>query len=329
MPKSSGQKLKLLYLLDYLRRETDAEHPAAVGDIISYLDTVGISAERKSIYDDINRLCEYGYDIERAHDVRAGYYMASGSFEQAELKLLVDAVQSSKFITERKSRALIRKLESLTSRYNASALERQVFVMGRNKTENGAVVYSIDALHEAIAREKRITFKYFDINLKKEKVYRHSGALYEVSPWALIWDDENYYLVACDSASGEMRHYRVDKMAYIRITDKPRLGREKYNDLDMASLTKRTFGMFSGEDTRVTLECDVSLAGMIFDRFGTDVVTNDMGNGSFTVAVQVSLSPNFYSWVACFNGRMRVSAPESAVTGYTVFLEKALAAQRL
>lgn len=200
MAKSANQKLKLL------SENTDEEHPASTADIIAYLEANDIHSERKSIYDDIEKLRDFGYDILQVHSRRGGgYYMGGRDFELAELKLLVDAVQSSRFITSRKSRSLIKKLELLAGKHDAGKLQRQVYVAGRVKTENESIYYSIDNIHRAIQENRQIAFQYLDWNLKKELVPRPNGEK-KVSPWALIWQDENYYLAAYDSASGVMKH---------------------------------------------------------------------------------------------------------------------------
>ena len=324
MPKSQNQKLKLIRLAQILLAETDREHALTMKRICERLEEYGISAERKSVYDDLEQLRFVGIDVCKNASNPVGYYVAERDFELAELKLLVDAVQSSKFISESKSRALIRKLEGLTSTHEAGKLERQVTVVGRNKTMNADSVRAVDALHEAINSNKKITFKYFDWNIKKEKEFRHNGKSYEISPWALVWDAENYYLIGYDSENSQMRHYRVDKMYSVRVRNLMREGREEFEKTDMAQISKMTFGMFSGEEELVTLECDMSLVGVVIDRFGRDITLRKLDENTFEVSVRVALSPNFYSWVACFAGRMKPTAPKIAVDGYKELLKKAL-----
>lgn len=217
MPRSSGQKLKLLYILRFLEQNTDEHHPASTADIISWLASNDIPAQRKSIYDDIEKLCEFGYDIIQVQNrLGGGYYMAGREFELAELKLLVDAVQSSRFITTRKSRSLIKKLEQMAGKHDAGKLQRQVYVAGRIKTENESIYYSIDTIHRAIQENRQILFQYLDWNLEKELVPRANSEK-RVSPWALIWQDENYYLAAYDNSDEVMKHYRVDKMGSVAV----------------------------------------------------------------------------------------------------------------
>lgn len=291
MPRSPRQKEKLLALLDILFRSTDQDHPMPLTELIEALERQGISAERKSIYADLDTLRQRGWDIEL--DRRRGYYLAARPFELPELKLLVDAVQSSKFISEHKSRSLIKKLESLCSRYQAVSLQRQVFVSGRVKTMNEAVLYSIDAIHEAIGQNRQIAFRYFDYNVKKEKVFRHDGKVYQVSPVGLLRSDESYYLVA--RTQGETRHYRVDRMAQPRVTDQKR--EPGCGELDMAAYTRRHFGMFSGRERQVKLRCPNQLAHVMLDRFGLETILVPDGADHFTLTVEVAVSQQFYGWL--------------------------------
>ena len=251
MGKSFNQKLKLLYIMQMLKENTDENHAMSANDIISALAKQGISAERKSIYDDIERLKLFGCDILSRRSEPKGYYLASRDFEIAELKLLVDAVQSSKFITEKKSNQLIHKIEQLASRHEAQTLQRQVVVSNRIKTMNESIYYNVDNIHTAIAGNRQIRFQYFQWNVKKEPQLRHGGAWYHISPWGLSWDDENYYLVGFDSEAGLIKHFRVDKMLRIALSNETREGREHFKKLDMADYARKSFGMFGGEEETV------------------------------------------------------------------------------
>ena len=304
MPRSAHQKEKLLTLLDILCRDTDEDHPMPLTGLIEALERQGISAERKSIYADLDTLRQRGWDI--VLDRGRGYYLAWRPFELPELKLLVDAVQSSKFISEGKSRSLIKKLESLCSRYQAVALQRQVFVSGRAKTMNEAVLYSIDAIHEAIGQNRQISFRYYDYNVKKEKVFRHGGKVYQVSPVGLLRSDESYYLVAL--VQGEKRHYRVDRMAQLRVTDQKR--EPGCDDLDMAAYTRRHFGMFSGQQRQVKLRCPNNLAHVMLDRFGLDSMLIPDGENHFTLTVDVAVSQQFFGWLFGLGPEVEVLEPQ-------------------
>ena len=220
MARSSFQKLKILYVMDFLLRNSDENHPVSVAQLIAELSGHGISAERKSIYDDIESLREYGLDvIQSGTGKSSGYYVASREFELPELKLLVDSVQSSKFITYKKTMSLIKKIENLTSVYDAQTLSRQVYVKNRIKTMNESIYYNVDEIHRGIAANRKIRFHYFEYTVQKERRFRRAGAWYIISPYALSWDDENYYLVGFDSEAGRIKHFRVDKMTDIDVTE--------------------------------------------------------------------------------------------------------------
>lgn len=298
MAKSAGQKLKLLYIIKLLTENTDENHPASTADIIAYLDANGIHSERKSIYDDIARLVEFGYDIIQVHSrLGGGYYMAGRDFELAELKLLVDAVQSSRFITTRKSRSLIKKLEQLAGKHDAGKLQRQVYVAGRIKTENESIYYSIDSIHRAIQENRQISFQYLDWNLKKELTPR-DHIQRRVSPWALIWREENYYLAAFDSQDQIMKHYRVDKMGQVKVLKDSREGMEQFAKTDPALYSNQTFGMYGGREETVTLQFPNRLIGVVLDRFGRDVDIRPMTDRIFRMRARVAVSGQFFGWLA-------------------------------
>ena len=269
--RSEKQKLKLLYLKQILEEQTDENHPITTQQLVERLAEMGIRAERKSIYSDMACLQEFGMDVCTAHGRGGGYFLASREFELPELKLLVDAVQSSRFLSERKSVELISKLEKLASRYDAGSLRRQVTVSGRVKTMNESIYYNVDDLNNAINQNRQIRFHYFQWNVDKKEEFRHGGAWYHVSPWHLRWDDENYYLIGYDSASREVRHYRVDKMKDICVLDAPREGQDLIADFDAAAYTKRLFGMYGGEAIHVALDAENRIIGILIDRFGNDI----------------------------------------------------------
>lgn len=312
MAKSQMQKLKLVYLMNYLLDETDEEHPVTMADILNFLSAQGISAERKSVYDDLEMLETFGLDVIKTKGKNFGYYIGSRDFELPELKLLVDAVQSSKFFTESKSKALIKKIERLASVHQAKQLERQVVVANRTKTLNEKIYLTVDKIHFAISENKKISFKYFEWTSNKEKVYKHDGKNYILSPWALTWDDENYYLVAYDGFEEKIKHFRVDKMDYVRPVDEEREGQDQFDKFDMASYSKSVFGMFGGKAESVTLRCDNSLAGVIIDRFGQEAVFRKVDEDHFDFTASAVLSPQFYSWVFGFGGRMKIIESEKA-----------------
>ncbi len=314
MPKGTNQKFKLYRLAQIMLEQTDEEHYITMPEIVKALEGCGVTADRKSVYQDLRDLEILGIEVEGEPAGKGyHYHVISRPFELPELKLLVDAIQSSKFITEKKSNALIHKLEKLVSKYEAQKLQRQVFVSGRIKTMNESIYYTVDAIHNAISENRKIEFQYYQWNVKKEMKLRRDGAYYRVSPWGLSWDDENYYLVGFDAQAGEIRHYRVDKMLHIRMTDETREGREHFRKLDMAEYAKKSFGMFGGEEQDVKLLVEDSLAGVIIDRFGKDVILIPAGDGHFTVNVRVMVSRQFLGWVFSLGEKVKILGPDTVI----------------
>lgn len=307
--KKPNQKLKLMYLAKILTEKTDENHTMTVPEMISQLSRVGISAERKSLYDDLEQLRLFGLDICSRKSKTTDYYIASRDFELPELKLLVDSVQASKFITHKKSLELISKIEKLTSHENAKLLQRQVYVTNRVKTPNEKIYYNVDIIHEAIAKNRQITFKYFNLNINKEKVYRKNGELYTESPISLTWDDENYYLITYKAKYGNYTHYRVDKMEKIELTENARILPEK--PFDLSAYAKTTFQMFGGDEQTVEIQFENELVGVVFDRFGTDIPIIKSGEKHFICHVKVAVTTQFLSWIISFGNRARIIAPDS------------------
>ena len=312
MAKAENQKKKLLYIREYFLRETDEEHGVTVKQIIAYLKSEEIEAERKSIYDDIRCLQDYGMDIISEKIGRETYYkLVSRDFELPELKLLVDSVQSSKFITAKKTRELIKKLEQLVSRHQGGELQRQVHVVNRVKNPNEKIYLMVDKLHEAIHRQVQVEFQYAGWNLKKELVPRHDGKTYRVSPWALTWDDENYYLICYDEVEEKIKHFRVDKLLKLNLTEDERHGKELFSKFDLADYSKKTFGMFGGEEQSVKLKVKNSMVGVMIDRFGSDImVIPDKDGEHFTVNVDVVISDQFIGWLTGLGTAVEVVSPQ-------------------
>lgn len=305
-------KLKMLHLIRIFTHDTDDEHELTLPQIVAKLEAVGISADRKTLYADFEELRQFGFDIiAEQHDRNTFYHLGAREFELPELKLLVDSVQSAKFITNRKSNELIKKLERFTSRYQAAQLHRQVFITGRVKAMNESIYYNVDKIHEAINKGKQIRFQYGQWNLKKGMTLRRDGAWYQASPWALTWDDENYYLVAYDSTG--IRHYRVDKMLHIDVTQEARQGKETFKAFDMAKYSKSVFGMFTGEDVAVTLEAENNMVGVLIDRFGKEITITPVDDEHFQTTVNVTVSPQFIGWVMALGKGIRITGPEVVV----------------
>ena len=318
MPKSPNQKLKLLVLMNYLMEETDEDHAVSLAQLQEELERCGISAERKSVYDDLDALRRWGLDVK--FERSRGYFIASREFELPELKLLVDAVQSSKFITESKSMSLIGRIEKLGSIHQARQLRHQVWVRGRIKTMNESIFANVDRISAAIESNRQIAFRYFTWNVKRERVFRRDGARYTVSPWALLLDNENYYLLAWED--GTMKHFRVDKMLDIRLVEKPREGLDTFSQLNMAAYTDSHFGMFSGEIVRVKLCFDNSLAGVAIDQFGSGAMLIPFDEDHFTVTIQTAVNIQFFGWLLGLGDRARILEPQSAIDAMKDHLDR-------
>lgn len=315
MAKSTNQKLKLLYLMRYLTEQSDETHPVSVADMIAELARHDVSAERKSIYDDLEALRLFGLDIIQRKGRTTGYYVGSRDFELPELKLLVDSVQSSKFITHKKTIALIEKLERLASVHDARMLQRQVYVRNRVKSMNESVYYNVDEISEAITSDRSIRFRYFEYTVSKERRFRRDGAYYHISPFALMWDDENYYMLGWDDGAGMLKHYRVDKMTDISAAESPRQGKNAFDKVDMSAYSQKVFGMFTGSEQTVRLRFANHLVGAVIDRFGKDAVIVATEPEHFTVSIGAAISPQFYAWVFGFGAEAEILSPENVREG--------------
>jgi len=324
MAKSPNQKTKLLHLARMLLRQTDEDHPLTVPEIIERLAREDIKAERKSVYDDLEALRLFGLDVQSRKGKAPGWFVGAREFELPEVKLLMDAVQSSRFLTQKKSDALIRKLERLASVHQGGQLQRQVYVSGRIKVMNESIYYNVDKLHSAIAAQKAITFKYFDYDIQRSKVFRQEGKRYVVSPYGLIWNSENYYLVAFHHAYREMRHYRVDKMTEIVVTSLDRDGKDQHPDFQLAEYGQKHFGMYGGQEVRVTLRGRKDKAQLVWDRFGQDIILVPDGEEHFTVTLPVVISPQFFGWLLGLDGSVTLAGPREAVAAYRRRLNAAL-----
>lgn len=310
--RGENQKLKLLYLAKIMQEQTDDTHALTMPQIIDELAKYGVDAQRKSVYDDLDALDFFGIEIIKYKEgFRTYYHCGNRDFEIAELKILVDAIQSSKFISAKKTEELIKKLEKSLSIYDAKLLSREVKVAGRVKNMDESIYYTIDAIQTALSTDMSITFRYFNWNVKGEKEYRRDGAFYDVSPWALHFDDERYYLIGYDNEKQEMRHFRVDKMREVDVTSKKRQGKAEYGKKDKAKYNEQFFRMYDGEIETVTLRCKNKMANVIIDQFGTEVKLIPADDEHFTVKVEVAVSSQFLSWVIALEGNAKIIAPES------------------
>ena len=311
---SEQNRHRILYLLKYFQEKSDEKNGVSIRDMQSDLLSKGINADRRTLYRDIEELRSIGYDIiAQRGKGECLYFLASRDFELAELKLLVDAVQSFKFMTEKKSRNLIDKLKSLVSEQDALFLEQHTTAGGQTKSLNEEVYYNVDRIHTAIRENRQIRFQYFQWTVSKEMALRHGGDWYYVSPWGLLWDDENYYLIAYDSENREIRHYRVDKMLHIETQEQERDGEEQFDQFDIGSYSRKMFGMFGGDPVEVKLLCSNDMAGVMIDRFGTGVRMVPVNAEQFYVLVDVVVSEQFLGWVISLGEGVTILEPESAV----------------
>lgn len=325
MPKSTGQKLKLLHILKYLQEYTDESHSISTAFIQDKLLELGITADRKTIYADISCLLDMGYEISQEPTRNGGgWKLLSRDFELPELKLLVDAVQSSRFISQKKSRELIKKLETLISNHDAVKLNRQVFVASRNKTGNENVFYSVDSIHRAIQENHKISFTYMEWNINKELVQKGPSIRF-ISPWALIWKDENYYLLGFDDLDGnKFKHFRVDKMQKVNIVDEARKGGKEFNKIDLGSYADTTFGMMGGLEENVILDFPADLVGVVIDRFGKDVSIQKIDGGRIKIRTKVVISGQFFGWLCGLGQSCKIVSPSDVKDKYINYLKQIL-----
>lgn len=327
MPKNSKQKQKLLYILKLLYEKTDQDHGVTLQQIIDYLAENEIKAERKSIYDDIRTLKDFGVDILSTKSKTVEYFIAGREFELYELKMLVDAVQSSKFITLKKTKELIGKIETLCSEQDARKLDRQVVVANRIKAFGDRIHFNIDSVHEAINSGNKISFYYYNWEVTSDRAQkivkkrRNNGERYVVSPWAMCWDDENYYLIAYDSISDKIKHYRIDKMEAVEILHKEkRDGRKIFSKFDMAMYSKQVFSMYGGDLVDIKIRFDNSLVGVVVDKFSKNVFISPNDDGTFDMSAKVMLSPNFYRFIFGLRDKVKILSPSKAKVEFVAYL---------
>ncbi len=312
-----NNKTRILLILDILKKNTDEDHALKAADILERISAEGLKCDRKTLYDDINSLMDAGVDI--IHEPGGGYKLLSRDFEDVEIRLLVDAVYSSKFISSQKTKVLAGKLKTLTSESQASSITRQIY-SSDSKTPNEDVLYNVDSLSRAIQDNKQVSFEYLVWGANKKLVTK-GDKIRILSPWALIWQDQNYYLMAYDEAAGKMKHFRVDKMRNVSVTDSLRNGREEFESLDMSEYLESTFSMYGGKQETVTLDFPEELIGIAYDRFGTDVKQRPGDKGRILIRTKCYVSNQFYGWLSGLGGDVKLVSPDSVVSSYRSFLK--------
>lgn len=324
MSKSENQKFKLYYIIKILLEKTDENHGITITELIKALENKGIHAERKSLYKDFDDITDkLDMEVLKKKEGKFTYYrIEDREFELPEVKLLIDAVQFSKFITEKKSKDLIQKIKKFVSIHDAKNLDREVFVQGRVKTMNESIYYNVDEIHRAILTDKKISFKYYKWDINKKLVEKYEGVNFKVSPLALIWDDENYYLAGFDDYDKIIKHYRVDKMKHISLLPEERDGKNDFNDFNMVSYSTMNFGMFSGKEKRVKIKFNNDIVGVFIDKFGKDIPIVPIDNSSSYTRVDVFISPIFFAWVLALGEKAKLTDPDDVVLEMKEFISK-------
>ena len=323
MPRGSNQKFKFTYLMKIMAEKTDDEHSLTMPQILEELEKYEVSAERKSIYEDFKDMSKLGIDVIKEQRGRETFYHIAGrEFELAEVKLLIDAVQSAKFITQKKSKSLISKVKNFVSEHQAKQLQRQIVINDRVKTMNESVYYNVDDIHTAINQNRKIKFKYYKWDIDKKLVERHGGSYFVVSPWALLWDDENYYMIAFDDWDNKIKHYRVDKMMYIEVGNDERAGKEEFKNFDMAKYSKATFGMYHGEKTKVCIKFANHMCGVFIDRFGKDTLFRKIDENHSELIADINVSPQFFGWIFSLGDDVEIVSPKEVVNELREYTKK-------
>lgn len=317
MAQEYWQKIKLLKLLELLRQETDEENPMSTNDICARLNAMGISCDRRTLSRDIGLLNGQGYEV---LSMRLGkgnaYYVADRSFSVPELKILIDAVQAASFITEKKTGELVDKIAALGGSYRADILKSNIVCFNTRKHKNESIYYNVDALESALSQMKKAGFRYFDLDMEGRKNYRKDGRHYIVEPVALVFNEDNYYLIAYSEKHGGTANYRLDRMDAVDVVDEDVSDKALLLRNKVSEYTGQAFKMYGGRTTDIVLEFDSKLIGAVHDRFGEGTSMMAAGEGRCVASVTVQLSPTFWGWLFQFAGEMKILSPESAVNEY-------------
>lgn len=303
-------QIRILHLFQFLYRNTDEMNPASVADILRFWELQGICSERKQVYKDIALLQDFGVDVIRIKSTQNHYFIGNRLFELPELKLLVDAVESSRFITSKKSGDLIRKLGQLTSNTQAEQLDRHIYMDGMPKPSNEAIYYIVDTIQSSIQSNQQISFQYYEYLPTKEKVLKHQGYRYQFTPYALIWNRDHYYVVGWSEKHMKLSQFRVDRMTSVEMMDQP--GHQLLG-FEPAEYVQKVFGMYPDDLQMVTLFCENDVMRSIIDRFGEGVRTEIVDDDHFQAVVEVAPSPPFFGWIFTFAGKIRILKPDNVL----------------
>lgn len=315
-------KNRPLYIFKFLLDNTDEEHPAIINDILAHLEANGIHANRKTVAADLLQLQDCGFDVVCNKSRQNKYFIGTRNFELAELKMIVDAIQAAKFISHSKSFSLIEKLSKLGSPFQAEELKRRLYVEGKVKTTNESVYYTVDLLHHAVNHEKAVEFQYIEYTAEKKRVLKHDGVVYKFSPYDLVWDNDRYYVFGWSESHNKVVKFRIDRMVHTKesLMD----FHKRPSEYNIETFCNQVFMMYDGEPCTVQLRCQNDMMKTIIDRFGDDVEINKMDDKSFTVAVEVSASPTFYSWIFTYGGRISILSPQKVVDEYKYRLQSSI-----
>lgn len=309
----ASSKTKTLLVFKYLNDYSDENNPLSTTELISMLKEDGINCERKSIYADVQTLNEIGFDIVSTMSPKRGFFMATRRFELPEVRLLLDAVSSAGFITPNKTKELALKLESLVSKNQANALTSQVYIDANAKCDNEEIYYVIDFLHEAIISQRKVSFKYKRRNIDKQNKKSYTEKSFKVSPYALIWKDDHYYLICNNAKYDNLMNLRLDRIRKIELLDEPVRPVSEVSDytgtFDIADYSAKMFNMFSGETDKVTLQCHLDLREEMMDRFGAKIPLVAVDTDHFETTIDAAVSDGFVSWIMTFGDQIKVTSP--------------------
>lgn len=310
---------RTLLILRYLWENTDEKNYATIASINSFLEPYGLSADRSTISTAIDQLIDFGLDIDMERGVQMHYFIGDRVFKMPEVKLLVDAVQSSRFITPKKSKALIKKLSLFVGRHNANILNRQLYVDGCSKADNESIYVSVDHIQKVINDNRKISFKYYEYTPEKKKVLKHGGQLYVITPYALLWNNDCYYVVGFSDVRGIIQKFRIDRMSCLKELDEK--GVKKPKDFKVSDFFSKEFSMLRGIPCEVELLCENQLMDSMIDRFGTKMNTSIVDEKHFKLTASIDLSSNFYGWVFASGGAMKILGPAEAADGFNKIIE--------
>jgi predicted DNA-binding transcriptional regulator YafY len=324
MPNKLNQKIKLLKLFDLLKENTDEENPMSTNSIVTKLNKLGISSERKTLYEDIKLLNDNGYEVLCYKSNCNKYYVSDRKFNVAELKTLIDAIQSASFITEKKTNEFIDKIAKLGGNNRAEILKNNIICFNTTKQCNEEIFYNISAIDEAIVEKKKISFLYFDYDLKGNKVYRKEANRYFVNPLTLVLNDSNYYLICYSDKYDNLSNYRVDRMQKVEKEKENVTEASWLKNINLSEYKKQSFSMYSGEETEIVIKFDNSMLDIIFDKFGKNLNIKSTNDNKYIAKVKIQTSPVFYSWCCTFGSKLIITSPENIIKGLKNFVNDVL-----